>query len=1857
MKAFKITIICLSLSLIGILFNACGPTKPQIFKQNPAFAEHISGYTSGMISRQSSIRIELADIVGDSSDIQEFKKPDSTLLEGIFSFEPEIKGTTIWVNSRTIDFIPDEPLPEGQFYNASFDLEKVAEVSSDLESFPFQFSTYQQKLFVEVYGLKNKDNYNIEWQYIDGTLKTSDFADSAALVKTLKATQNGKNLPVKIIPSYEENTMHFYIDSVERKMTREKVIITWNGKEINCLSKGQKIIETSPLGDFTVESAQVRDNEDQSIELLFTEPILLNQNLKGIITLQGVSNLTFKIEYNNVTVYLPNREIGDRKLEVSTGIKNMKGYNMLESYSTELTFEEPKPLVRLKGKGSILPNSNGLIFPFEAVSLKAVDVRVVKIFENNIHNFLQVNNLDGDDGLTRYGKVIIKKKISLEYDKSMNLKEWNKHVIDLGKLISPDPGAIYRVSIKFKKEYAICDCSESEENTEEPSDEEVDYSWTERLWDSYGFDDGFDTWWGYSDAESPCSEDYYRGKAVSRNILASDLGMIYKLDESKMSHAFINNMITTEPMSNVEIQYFDFTKQMIAQGKTDENGMLDISLKEKPFLMVAKHGKQRGYLKLSDGWTNSLSKFDVDGEKVQKGIKGFIYGERGVWRPGDSLYLGFILENKDHLLPEFHPVKFELIDPNGQIIQQMTKTKSVDGIYDFRTMVQREAPTGNYAAVISVGNRTFSKNLKIETIKPNRLKINLDIDKAKSQDTFALMKVKWLHGAIAKNLNATVNVSVQMSHTVFNQYKTYEFDSPIRNYATNEEVIFDGKLNNYGEAKIKAQLNVGTNAPGMLRATYTTKVFEESGDFSIDRATRKYSPFKTYVGIQTPVVKGFDNSLETGTRYKMNIVTLSEDGNLKTTEKLQVKVYRLQWRWWYEQDEEDIADFVSRNGTLMMSDTILSAPNGKAFFPFKIDYPDYGRYLVTVTDLEGNHQTGKIVTVDWPYLSRGNRTDNENANMLNFSCDKERYNTGDKIKLSIPSPANGRALISIETRSKVLKKYWIKTQKGETYHELIASDEMAPNAYIHVTLIQPHANTKNDLPIRLYGIVPVFVDDPKTHIYPEISMKDEIRPESSTTIKIKEEHGKSMTYTLAIVDEGLLDLTRYKTPDPWSSFYAKEALGVKTWDMYDDVIGAYAGKLDKLLSIGGDGELNYGKGNKANRFKPMVKFVGVFHLEAGQSKTHTIEIPNYIGSVRVMVVARNEAAYGSSEKTVTVKKPLMVLATLPRVVGPTETVYLPVNVFAMEKTVKDVKIEISTNEFFKIDGKTTQTMQFKEIGDDIVNFKLKVASKIGIAKVKIIATSGNEKAIDEIEIDVRPSNPVMYDETDFALEAGKEGKLNLELKGLEGTNFASLEFSSLPSFSLEKRLNYLMEYPHGCIEQTTSSVFPQIYLSSLMDLNAGQNSKITSNIKAGIKRLQLFQTSNGGFSYWPGQNSEGAENEWGTNYAGHFMLEAEKRGYSIPTTLKNRWLKYQKEQAQNWSNANNWYTHTHGTESYQLTQAYRLYVLALSNHPELGAMNRLREEKGLTVSAKWRLAAAYELVGQHEVADKLIQDLSLKVSNYREISYSFGSGLRDKAMIVESLSLLNRKGQAKNLVLEMAKTLGSKEWLNTQETAYSLLALCQYAGIQQNENAIHFTYTINNGTIIEKLVSKKLFQVRLNEKELNSKGSFKFKNLGKSTLFVKIIQEGIPLIGDKSKSSNDLKLTIKYRDMKGNELNPEKLTQGKEFYADITIYNPGKKGFYKEMALTQIFPSGWEIHNNRMDETTTTNVIQYQDIRDDRVYSYFEIAENASKILSIKLNATYLGRFYLPSVYAEAMYDHSIAAKVPGKWVEVVKEN
>ncbi|NJO92343.1 MAG: hypothetical protein HC831_27770 [Chloroflexia bacterium] len=803
------------------------------------------------------------------------------------------------------------------------------------------------------------------------------------------------------------------------------------------------------------------------------------------------------------------------------------------------------------------------------------------------------------------------------------------------------------------------------------------------------------------------------------------------------------------------------------------------------------------------------------------------------------------------------------------------------------------------------------------------------------------------------------------------------------------------------------------------------------------------------------------------------------------------------------------------------------------------------------------------------------------------------------------------------------------------------TDEMAPNVFLNVMLLQPHKHSENDLPIRLYGYTPILVENPKTVLKPKLKMPDELESEGTFTIEVAEENNKPMVYSVAIVDEGLLDLTRFQTPNPWGTFYAREALGIKTWDVFDDVIGAYGGKLEQVFAIGGDEGLGQDGKKSSNRFEPVVMYLGPFELKGGKSRKHTVKLPKYVGSVRTMVVAGKDGAYGIADKATPVKKPLMILATLPRKLSPGEKLNLPVTVFSMDKNLKNVEVKVEATDIFKLSS-TSKTVSFSKPGDKDITFDIEVAKRLGKGKVRVFAKGGSYEADYEINIDIINPNEPVTTVIDTVLEAGASWQTAFELPGIIGSNKAVLEVSNVPPIDLGKRLNYLIMYPHGCVEQTTSSVFPQLFLDKLTDLNKEQRNVIEKNVKAGIDRLSSFQLSDGGLGYWPGAQYS---DDWGTSYAGHFMFEAEKHGYDLPSGFKSNWIKYQRKKAQNW---------TDNSYNAQYQQVYRLYTLAVAGKAEISAMNRLKELKNLTVQTKWRLAATYAIAGQPEIAKELIAGASTEVKEYKELGNTFGNDLRDKAMILEAMVLLDKKTEGVKLLEQISAALAEENWMSTQTISYCLIAASKYAG-KQNES-LKYSYTV--GSKKEKVETN----TPVSQKEINVEGKVKsavsVDNTGKEMLYVRVILTGIPEMGKETSSSSNLSVNVSYTDLKGKSADESKAQQGEQVLIKVKVKNTGVTGKYENLALTIPVPSGWEIENARlfdMQASYSGDVPDYMDVRDDRAHLYFDLAQGSTKEFNILCNISFLGDYYLPTIYCEAMYDKRISASVAGKWVKVVR--
>ncbi|MEZ4939812.1 MAG: MG2 domain-containing protein [Saprospiraceae bacterium] len=1885
-----------ALFLAALHFSCNKVVKNEAYFQ--AIARYLYAYTSGDIGRTDAIRVRFVDpAVGQN-------KIGQPVDAGLFQVSPAIAGKAVWEDDRTIKLQPEEALPYGAKYSGTVQLGKIfGNVPEVAQVFDFSFRVRELSFELVIDGLRAVSENNLGKQQLIGRILTSDAVETAALEKTLTAKQGNKTLNIRWTHSADGLSHEFTVLDIERSTVRSNVELSWSGKSLGIEKSGKTEHIVPALDEFVVLQTRVVQSEEQYVLLNFSDPLDNSQILDGLIHIENYDyTLRFVIDGNFVRVYPGQRISGAHNLRVEAGIRNIAGAAMKGRSDWPLNFEDLKPSVRLVGRGAVIPQQadGAIIFPFEAVGLRAVDVEVFKIFNSNILQFLQVNELEGDQELDRVGKIIMQKKVALtDLNPDANSQVWQRYALDLQEIIHQDPGAIYQVRLTFRRGYAIYNCNTTAQNNTSGDAAPATESWQEAdnlahlgstddngnlvsIWGGYRgiyYGNDADYWWSEDDdyewgnRDNPCAKEYYNYEHFTRrNVFVSDLGITAKRGKDRSLFVSVNSLHTTQPEGGVDLELFNYQLQSIAKMRTDGNGIATTDeLRETPFLIVATRGDRRGYLRMADGSSLSLSRFDVAGVEPQKGLKGYLYGERGVWRPGDSLYLNFVLEDQKGNLPASHPVTLELTDPRGAMQYRTTSAQAVGGVYPFHCATRADAPTGNWTAKVQVGGATFSKQLKIETVKPNRLKMNLDFGKkslsAGDASSTGKLQVNWLHGATAKGLKAVVEMQLRLAQTEFKNFRDFVFDDPARNLWSEPEVLFDARLDDNGQANIPLRFGNQENAPGKLIANFKIRAFENSGDFSTDNIAFDYYPFERFVGVSIPKNSWGSKTIDRK-GGQLQFACVDQNGKPMPGQRIEVGLYRCDWRWWWEEDRNsNVAQFNSANHVNAVEKTTLTT-DGRGLATWTVRPNNWGRFLVRVSDPDGGHAAGDFFWSGQPDELNDIQSRNAAA-MLPFSVGKEKYAVGDEVTLKVPASEDGRILLTLETGTRVLLHQWYEAKTGDNTLKFHATENMAPSVYAHVSLFQPHAQTKNDLPIRMYGVMPVNVENPGSQLKPQLDMPDVLKPGEPFTVSLRESSGKACTYTLAIVDEGLLDLTRFKTPNPGDVFFAREALGVTTWDMYDYVLGAYGAKLERILSIGGDA-INQKAKNAAqiNRFKPAVVHVGPFTLEKGKTAKHTLKLDNYVGSVRVMAVCSapapgNQGAYGSAEKTCPVRKPLMILPTLPRVLGPGETLRLPVEVFAMEKKVKNATIRVrESSGLVGIQGSPVNSLQFAQPGNELTYFDLKVGNRTGVAKFSIEAQGGGEKAVQTIEILVRNPNPVQSTVWEGEIEPGQEWGSDFDPGRYSDISSAVIEVSALPPVNLSRHLQYLIRYPHGCIEQTTSAAFPQLFVDLLTPLSQKEKDRIAKNVAAAITKLQSFQQSDGGFSYWPG----GGVNDWSSTYAGHFLLEAKAKGYAVPQGMLDRWMDYQTKTSKQWSGGNgnsDW----RGYDS-DLNQAYRLYALAIAGKPNLAGMNRMKEQKGLYTQSALLLAAAYAEAGKAEAAREIARSKWRDDWRYDWCGNTYGSDLRDRALILETYTAIGDSKRASALVEYISKEMGNQDgwYWNTQSLATALRALSKYAVKNFGSNGPAFAYRIGGGGYKNGDKSKPISTVQFADQALNN-NRISVKNNSSAKLYARLIISGQALVGEETGVSNNITLAVRYTDNSGNPVDISKLAQGTDFVAEVTIRRTGDLKFpFQELALSQVFPSGWEILNARMSGISLggSSAADYQDIRDDRVYTYFDLpysydyqnkrVRETSSTYRIQLNAAYAGRYYLPAVGCEAMYDSRIRGSVPGRWVEVI---
>lgn len=1840
--------------LFASLFVGCSQKSNDDISYSSQNDQYIQAISPTFIGRLSDIKVSFSENIACLEEN----------IQNSVYFEPKQEGKFRLINENTISFTPNKPYKANSNIMLKVDVNKLLAVDEKLSTYkhPFVVEGSTFDVFFDNLVLNNDEkSYSLK-----GKIKTDIPVSKQVIEKCLRAKLGSSKLPFLFKTNslvQELNEWEFELPEIKISDKNQNLKVSYEGKGkklgLNSFERksysGSKRYSIPAFSDFSI--IDINTSQKNIISVSFSKALDTAQDISEFIKFFGSNNariypkITSTIKNNILSIYNDANFENVANFTLTEGIKSLSGQLAIADRNVSLSEDWDNPAVKFMTDGNILPTTQGTIVPIETKNLSGVLIQAFAVYDFNINQFFQVNEYDSSNDLYRVGEPVWEKNISFEWKDSMQ----NKYVprgIDISELLKKYPSGMFQIRVSFRKHNIKYVCNRTHEDFSNlkmpPNTIGGSYKPREKsYWDysEMNYDERRSYWTYKNDPCHPAfyTESFNSNSVIKRNIFVSDIGLMAKLGSNGRLFVNASDLKTTEPIQNLTVSLYSFVGSKLAEGKTDKAGRIIFENASSAFIVMAKNANQTSYLKIGKGTALSTSHFETGGVVSENGIRGFIYGERGVWRPGDEMYLTFVLQDLNKSLPENIPVVFTLTDPLGHETEKRNLSYSVNGFYPIKTKTQENSTTGLWNANIKIGGKEWNKSLRVESVIPNKLAVDLKTENAylTSKSNKFTLAGAWLHGAETPNYKADVTVSFTQGSTSFEGYSEYTFANPMGFVDSSKDTIFEGKLGSDSKVTFTKKLEAGNNLPGKLKAHFISRIFEPSGVASTSSTSFDYSPYSRYIGLKLPKGDESRNMLLTDIKHTADVVLLGEDGGKIPSANLDYEIYKLEWKWWWEKDAYTAATYIENRSYARIDRGTVSIKNGKGSFQFEVKYPSWGRYLFLVRDGNNGHVTGKIVYIDWPgWAGRAQEEGSGSTAMLPLAVEKKQYTVNEVAKISFASTKGARALATIEKGGNIIGQRWIETSEGTTTYELPLKDNMAPNVYVHITLLQPHMQTKNSLPIRLYGVVPVLVDNPKTLLQPVITCNEVFTPSNKTTISVSEKNGKPMTYTIAVVDEGLLGLTAFKTPNLRSEFYKKEASLLEHWDLYKYVMNAYSGKLETLLAIGGSEEIIDKSSKDSNRFKPVVKFFGPFILKAGEKRATTFDMPNYIGAVRTMVIAGNEGAYGLAEKTTPVKSDIILLPSVPRTLGISENVKIPVTIFNGTDAKKNINVSMDVSNAFRLSDRKSLTVEASS--EAILYFDLPTATaKEGTASFVFKAMSGNLVQTSAMDVKIQSRGiPVSY-RTEFTLKGNSSQTVKVATPTEKNSTELTAEVTTLPLLNLSSRLDYLTKYPHGCIEQITSGGFPQLFINDFIKLSSEETERVIQNVNSVIERYPGYQTASGAFSYWTGGNTP---HLWGSIYAAHFMTEAKKRGYTVPDTLYQPLINWLADSAQSFIA----YSIT-ADDSFQ-TQVYRLYVLALAGHADIGSMNRVKEYVQNYEGSKFLLASSYVLVGRKEIAKELLSRIPFKEGWYRKLSsITFDSSLRNQGMGLLAYTLTDDGGNAAKYAKSITEILNSDRWLSTQETAWALFTLLPY---YENIKSTPSSYSIScNGQNFDKVLESKSDLIKLNP-SASSEQTATIQNKSKNVLFGTLSTFGKSVPSTEVAKSDGLSLDVKYQGISARDISAEKIKKGDTFDIKLSISNNTDKDL-TNIAVTIPVATAWEYTNDRLSKTRDfSSVFTYQDIRDDFIYTYLDLDRGQSKELIFSVAVSYDGDYYIPAIYAEAMYDNEISAIVPGIYVK-----
>lgn len=1365
--------------------------------------------------------------------------------------------------------------------------------------------------------------------------------------------------------------------------------------------------------------------------------------------------------------------------------------------------------------------------------------------------------------------------------------------------------------------------------------------------------------------------------AATQLVSISDIGLIARKTDTELL-VWANSIQTAEPMGDVEVSLISSNNQSVYTVKTDGKGFArfeNVPEKAPGFSIVMLTARTRddfNFLHLTDTQVET-SRFEVDGKRTNTtGLNAFIYGDRNIYRPGETIHLNTVVRSEagSKATVDEIPLTVRVLMPNGSEYRVFRKVTDAQGSVQTDVPVDPAAVTGSYTVEVQNASNTLmaSQPVSVEEFIPDRIKVDVKT----SQESYRAGQTIAL-SATAQNLfgppaaDRAYEVELQLKRRSFTPkgYGDYTFSIPAE--ATGvptsfEKTLRQGRTNASGQATENFPIPADYRDIGLLEAKLFVTVFDENGR-PVNRLRRlDVQTQDVFYGIRLA-----DSYLTTNTPLAVEVVGLNAAGQPQSA-KAQVEVVRFDYQTVTEKQPNGQVKYSSKRREKIVYNNTLALAGKPGQFRYVPTVS--GEYEVRVRRVDGPTGRGVGYTAaDFYAYSYGSTSassfevSTEGEVLMEF--DKPTYETGDKVKVLFKAPFEGKLLVTVE-RNGVLTHSWLTTENKAAEWSFSVDEAHLPNAYVTATLIRAMDGT--DLPLTVaHGFASVAVTDPDSKLPVTIEAVAKSFSKTKQTIRVKTKANASVT--VAVVDEGILQLKNFKTPDPHGYFFQKRALEVVACDGYALLYPELS--LRSRSSSGGDG---YDLERRVNplsnkRVQLVALWSGVLKTGLDGEAEYTIDIPQFSGTLRVMAVAYKDNAFGSSEQGMTVSDPIVISPGIPRFLSPGDELNMPVNLSNTTSKAAGVVAKVTVSGPLQVvadssGARATQSLTVQPGRESRTTFRIRAtgarSGSLGPGSITVTVNAMGKTFVEKTDITVRPAAPLQKTTVSGSVAGGRTQAITLTGNFLPGTTRSSLTLSRSPVIQYAKTLSYLLGYPHGCTEQTISKAFPQLYFADLTKTvhqgtvyfvrNSESDYNPATNIQQALQQIENRQLYNGGITLWPGYN---VEDPWATAYALHFLVEAEKAGYEVAPTVKSKLI----DRLTTLTGTNR--TETVSTQNEDgsrtdravasRTNLYGLYVLALAEKPNRAAMSFYKESASgptslLTNDGRYLLAITYARLGDQAGSASLLPSQLADGTIGRETGDSYASPIRNRALVLSSLVDTDPDNlQIPTLARQLSDVVRQADYLNTQEAAFAFLALGKLA--KQNAGSTTTATLADAGKQLGNFTGADL-TLRLptgKSLTLNTKGSGSLYYFGQS--------EGVPTSGDVPDEDHGLIVRRTYLSREGaaqtrfkqNDLIVVKLTLSSQSGLPV-----------KNVVLTDLLPAGFEVENPRLSGATAQNgtaeqrtldwiknasTVDYFDIRDDRVNYYLSVGASETKTIYYMVRAVSKGRFVVGPASADAMYN------------------